>query len=156
VPSLWLPFYPETRVPPPWPLVLSRLHTFQPEMIHLFSPFSLGMMGMMAGNLFNVPVIANYQTDLPAYTRSYGFGPMVAAVIGLLRFLHDGCHLTLAPSRSTLAEVRSWGFRRVRLWERGVDSERFNPERRSEAWRRRLLAGRDNRRLIVLYVGRMA
>jgi glycosyltransferase involved in cell wall biosynthesis len=156
VPSLWLPFYPETRVPPPWPLVLARLRAFQPDMIHLFSPFSLGMIGMIAGSLFNVPVIANYQTDLPAYTRSYGFGLLCTAVIGLLRYLHNGCHLTLAPSRATVAELRAWGFRRVRLWERGVDSERFTPSRRSDEWRQRLLAGRDRQRLLVLYVGRMA
>lgn len=156
VPSLWLPFYPETRVPPPWPLLLARLRAFQPDLIHLFSPFSLGMMGMMAGSLLNLPVVANYQTDLPAYTRSYGFGPFCPAVIGLLRYLHNGCHLTLAPSRSTLAELRAWDFRRARLWERGVDSERFTPARRSETWRQRLLAGRDSHRLLVLYVGRMA
>src|SRR5262249_15388000 len=46
IPSLWLPFYTETRVAPPWPLILRRLRQFNPDMIHLFSPFSLGAMGM--------------------------------------------------------------------------------------------------------------
>ena len=156
VPSLWLPFYPETRVPPPWPFVLARLRAFQPDLIHLFSPFSLGMMGMMAGALCNVPVIANYQTDLPAYTESYGYGFLRQTTIGLLRYLHNGCHLTLAPSRATLTELRQWGLRRTRLWERGVDTERFTPSRRNAEWRARLLAGRDDNRLLALYVGRMA
>src|SRR6476620_511359 len=42
VPSLWLPFYPETRVAPPWPFMLKTLKQFNPDMIHLFSPFALG------------------------------------------------------------------------------------------------------------------
>jgi len=156
IPSLWLPFYAETRVAPPWPFILPRLRAFQPDVIHLFSPFCLGFMGMVAGELLNVPVIANYQTDLPAYAQSYGYGGFSAAVRDLLRYIHNGCHLTLVPSRATMRELRAWGFRRLRLWERGVDVQRFTPARRSTIWRERLLAGRDDRRLLVLYVGRMA
>ncbi len=156
IPSLWLPFYTETRVAPPWPFILPRLRAFQPDMIHLFSPFSLGFMGMAAGNLLKIPVIANYQTDLPAYARSYGYGYFSAAVRELLRYIHNGCHLTLAPSCATMQELTSWGFRRLRLWERGVDVKRFTPARHSKTWRERLLAGRDSQRLLALYVGRMA
>ncbi|MCC7448925.1 MAG: glycosyltransferase family 1 protein [Anaerolineae bacterium] len=156
IPSLWMPFYAETRVAPPWPFILPRLRAFQPDMLHLFSPFCLGFMGMLAGEWLNVPVIANYQTDLPAYAQSYGYGYFSAAVRDLLRYIHNGCHRTLVPSRATMHELRSWGFRRLRLWERGVDVQRFTPARRSTAWRERLLAGRDDRRLLVLYVGRMA
>src|SRR5215813_14872189 len=62
IPSLWLPFYTETRVAPPWPFLFPRLRGFKPDLIHLFSPFSLGFMGMAAGDWLNVPVLANYQT----------------------------------------------------------------------------------------------
>lgn len=156
IPSLWLPFYTETRVAPPWPFMLRRLRDFNPDIIHLFSPFSLGVMGMVAADILRKPVIANYQTDLPAYVQTYGFHVLRPTFINLLRFIHNGCHLTLAPSQATLCELREWGFRRLRLWERGVDTQRFTPERRSDEWRSRLLAGRDPSRLIVLYVGRMA
>ncbi len=156
VPSLWFPFYAETRAAPPWPFLVPRLRAFQPDLIHLFSPFSLGAMGMIAGSWLRVPMVANYQTDLPAYALNYGFGVLWSTVVGALRYIHNGCHLTLAPSQATAAELRSWGFRRVRLWERGVDTKRFNPARRSERWRERLMAGRDANRLLVLYVGRIA
>jgi phosphatidylinositol alpha 1,6-mannosyltransferase len=156
IPSLWLPTYPETRAAPPWPLLLHRLRRFQPDLIHLFSPFSLGAMGMLAGAALGVPVIANYQTDVPAYTRSYRAGSLAGLARGMLRFIHNGCHLTLVPSRATLAELRGWGFRRLRLWGRGVDAARFHPARRNDVARQRLLAGRDPSRLLVLYVGRMA
>ena len=136
--------------------MLRRLREFDPDVIHLFSPFSLGAMGMIAADILQKPVLANYQTDLPAYVETYGFPILRPSFINLLCYIHNGCHLTLAPSRATLCELRQWGFRRLRLWERGVDTQRFTPDRRSQSWRERLLAGRDPARMIVLYVGRMA
>lgn len=156
VPSLWLPDYPDTRVPLLWPRIWGVLSRFRPDLIHLFSPLCLGATGMIAGGALGVPVIANYMTDLPAYAERYGFGGVQRAFIGALRWLHNGCTLTLAPTRWTQTEIAGWGFRRLRVWGRGVDSTRFNPLRRSPEWRQRLLAGRDPQSLIALYVGRMA
>ncbi len=156
VPSLGMPYYSEVRVAPPWPFILPRLRRFQPDLIHLFSPVGLGSLGMAAGEWLNVPVIANYQTDLPAYAHSYGYDFFRLVLIDLLRYIHNGCTLTLAPSTATRDELRAWHFRRLRLWQRGIDTERFSPARRDPAWRARLLAGRDPARLLVLYVGRMA
>ena len=48
------------------------------------------------------------------------------------------------------------GYHRLRLWGRGIDSERFHPKHRNEAMRQRLLNGRDPNSLICLYVGRLA
>ncbi|PJF26729.1 MAG: hypothetical protein CUN53_06720, partial [Phototrophicales bacterium] len=56
----------------------------------------------------------------------------------------------------TMQQLQSWGYRRLRRWARGVDTRRFNPNRRSEAMRARLLAGRDPNSLLCIYVGRLA
>jgi len=156
IPSLPMPGYPETRVAPIWPPIYNRLRAFKPDLIHLFSPFGLGAMGMIAGAWLKVPVIANYQTDLPAYAHSYGYGFMGQRFKGALRYLHNGCTLTLAPSVTTLDELRGWGFKRLRLWERGIDLDRFSPTQRHPQWRDKLLNGRKPTRIVALYVGRMA
>ncbi len=156
VPSLWLPSYPETRVALLWLPILAQLRRFQPDLIHLFSPFTLGMLGMLGGGALHVPVVANYQTDLPGYARSYGaphFAPLFEA---LLRFIHNGCTLNLVPTQVSLDELRAWHFKRLRLWGRGVDTARFTPSRRTAAWQARLLGGREAARGVALYVGRMA
>ena len=73
-----------------------------------------------------------------------------------LRFIHNGCHLTLVPSQTTYNQLKSWGYRRLRFWGRGVNIQRFNPEKRSQDWRERLLNGRDPDQMICVYVGRLA
>jgi glycosyltransferase involved in cell wall biosynthesis len=81
---------------------------------------------------------------------------MVDIARNWLRYIHNGCHLTLAPSNWTSRELRSWGYHRVRRWARGVNDRRFTPQRRSSSLRARLLNGRDPNALLCIYVGRLA
>jgi phosphatidylinositol alpha 1,6-mannosyltransferase len=156
LPSLGLPATPESRLALPHPMIAHYLDEFQPDMIHLFSPALLSMSGMIAGRLRHIPVIANYQTDLPAYTTHYGLPFLTQATRDALRLIHNSCHLTLVPSSFTLHQLQGWGFHRLRRWTRGVNSQHFNPERRSAEWRARLLNGRDPESLLCIYVGRLA
>jgi phosphatidylinositol alpha 1,6-mannosyltransferase len=71
-----------------------------------------------------------------------------------LRWVHNSCALTLCPSLATLADLRAHGFRRLRLWRRGVDTARFHPRYRSAAWRESI--GVQPGEVLLLYVGRLA
>ncbi len=156
MPSLGMPAAPETRMALPTPAVAARLEEFQPDLIHMFSPAVLSVGGMLTGRLLNVPVIANYQTDLPGYSHDYGWPLMSGVIREWLRYIHNGCHLTLVPSQFTRTQLQEWGFHRLRIWGRGVNIQRFNPEHRTAEWRDRLLNGRDPHALTVIYVGRLA
>jgi glycosyltransferase involved in cell wall biosynthesis len=156
LPSLGIPLAPETRMALPSLAISQYLDDFKPDLIHLFSPALLSSVGMLAGRRRNIPVIANYQTDLPAYAHHYGLHFMAQPTRDWLRFIHNGCHLTLVPSSYTLRQLQGWGYRRLRRWGRGVNGERFNPKHRTQAWRERLLNGRDPQSLLCIYVGRLA
>jgi glycosyltransferase involved in cell wall biosynthesis len=156
LPSLGMPNAPETRMALPSLTVANRLEEFQPDLIHMFSPALLSVSGMLIGRMRHVPVIANYQTDLPGYAERYGLPVFSQPMRDWLRFIHNGCHLTLVPSKTTHDQLKGWGYRRLRDWGRGVNGVRFNPEHYSEAWRTRLLNGRDPDSLLCLYVGRLA
>jgi len=156
LPSLGIPAAPETRVALPNPLIKHYLDEFKPDLIHMFSPALLSVSGMLAGRYAHIPVIANYQTDLPAYTEYYGYNFLTHLTRDWLRYIHNGCHLTLAPSTYTANQLRAWGYRRLRRWGRGVDCEHFHPDKRSREWRERLLNGRDPDSLLCIYVGRLA
>ncbi len=156
LPSLGLIMAPESRMALPSPTVATRLEEFNPDLIHMFSPALLSVSGMLLGRMRHLPVIANYQTDLPGYTQQYGLHVFTQPMRDWLRFIHNGCHLTLVPSRTTHDQLQAWGYRRLRYWSRGVNCSRFNPAKRSAAWRERLLQGRDPDNLICIYVGRLA
>jgi phosphatidylinositol alpha 1,6-mannosyltransferase len=156
LPSLGMPNVPETRMALPSLAVANRLEDFRPDLIHMFSPALLSASGMIIGRTRHIPVIANYQTDLPGYAERYGVPVFSQPMRDWLRFVHNGCHLTLVPSKTTHDQLRDWGYHRLRYWGRGVNIVRFNPDHRSQVWRERLLHGRDPDALLCIYVGRLA
>ena len=157
LPSIGLQFAPETRVAMPVPSIGRHLDEFQPDLVHLFSPAVMCMGAVLAARRRNIPVIANYQTDLPGYARQhYGLKFTGPVIDRWLRFLHNRSHLNLVPTEFTLNQIRDEGYHRVHVWTRGVDGERFNPSHRNDDMRKRLLNGRDPDSIICLYVGRVA
>lgn len=155
LPSFGLPIAPETRIALPTPIG-DYLDDFQPDLIHLFSPALLSVSAMLAGRRRGIPTIANYQTDLPGYAYHYGMPLLSIPTREWLRYIHNGCHLTLVPSNHTLHQLQEWGYHRLRRWGRGVNGQRFSPRHRSAAWREKLLNGRDPDSLLCIYVGRLA
>jgi phosphatidylinositol alpha 1,6-mannosyltransferase len=121
-------------------------------MVHLASPFILGVRGMAAAARLGIPAVAVYQTDLAGYARTYVHAGEAAAW-RRIRSVHAAADLTLAPSSAALHDLETHGIPRVMLWPRGVDTVRFRPEHRDEALRRELA---PNGEVIVGYVGRLA
>lgn len=156
LPSVAVPTATETRMALPIPYIAKRLQEFQPDLIHLASPALMTISGMVLGREMNVPVVANYQTDLPGYAAHYGMPMLQHPVRGWLRYLHNGCHINLVPSNMVGDELRQHGFRRLRVWGRGVNIDRFNPKHFSQTMRDRMLNGRDPNSILVIFVGRLA
>jgi phosphatidylinositol alpha 1,6-mannosyltransferase len=149
-----LPIYPELQLTLPQLGFSQHIQQFQPDLIHLAGPAMLGSTGRFLAERFQVPLIAAYHTDFPAYTNHYGIGWLRESIYSYLRWVHNGCALTLCPSSATMADLRRHGFRRLRLWGRGVDTERFHPCHRSAAFR--AAAGIQSHETMLLYVGRIA
>jgi phosphatidylinositol alpha 1,6-mannosyltransferase len=152
VPSLPLPGYPQVRVALPSRRLAATLIEHRADVVHLASPFVLGVRGMAAAARLGIPAVGVYQTDLAGYARTY-MGAGEAAAWRRIRSVHGACDLTLAPSGAALHDLQTHGVPRVELWPRGVDTERFRPDRRDETLRRELA---PNGELIVGYVGRLA
>jgi phosphatidylinositol alpha 1,6-mannosyltransferase len=84
----------------------------------------------------------------------YGAGKLGEAIAWRwLRRIHNAADRTLAPSAASAASLREHGVQRVWLWGRGVDTERFDPARRSPPLRRELAPRGE---VLVGYVGRLA
>ncbi|MHC3471773.1 glycosyltransferase family 4 protein [Streptomyces sp. 7R007] len=152
IPSLPLPGYPQVRVALPSRRLAATLVEHRPDVVHLASPFVLGVRGMAAAARLGIPAVAVYQTDLAGYARTY-MGAGEAAAWRRIRSVHSAADLTLAPSSASLHDLEAHHVPRVKLWPRGVDTVRFRPDLRDEALRRELA---PNGELIVGYVGRLA
>ncbi|MET8773060.1 glycosyltransferase family 1 protein [Streptomyces sp. NPDC004658] len=152
IPSLPLPGYPQVRVALPSRRLAAALVAHRPDVVHLASPFVLGVRGMAAAARLGIPAVAVYQTDLAGYARTY-MGAGEAAAWRRIRAVHAAADRTLAPSSAAQSALEEHGVPRVRLWPRGVDTVRFRPQHRDEALRRSLAPGGE---LIVGYVGRLA
>ena len=154
LPSMPLPSYPDVRV------TIATTHRLagimrehEADVVHLASPFVLGWRGVLAAESLGIPSVAVYQTDIPSYAERYGVPGAAPALTRHLGRLHRRATLTLAPSTSAVERLESVGVEQLRVWRRGVDTERFSPERRSVRWRRSVAADGE---IVVGYVGRLA
>ena len=152
IPSVALPGYRTVRVGTSSTYRLSAsLARFAPDVVHLASPFALGWRGALAAERIGVPAVAAYQTDVAAYAARYGVSLTTALAEAHIARLHRRATLTLAPSSESEEQLARLGVDRVRRWGRGVDAERFHPDRRLGAWEHRADA-----EAVVGYVGRLA
>ncbi len=149
-----LPFYREVRLTPPQPGMLRALREFEPDLLHAVGPALLGPAAPWLAARLGVPLVASYHTHFGDFARHYSLGFLEKPIVAWLRWVHNRAAVTLCPSTDTIERLRALGFRRLRLWARGVDAERFDPRRRSEEWRRAV--GARNGETIVAYVGRLA
>jgi glycosyltransferase involved in cell wall biosynthesis len=149
------PLYPELTLVPPTADVAGHLEEFDPEIVHVLGPVSLGVAGILHARSLGLPVVASYHTDLPGFAERWGLGALRAPIIAALRWVHNQADLNLCPSTATCTDLEALGVRNVSLWSRGVDSFRFAPSRRSRYWRERLTCGQIDAPLL-LFVGRIS
>ena len=103
----------------------------------------------------NIPLVASYHTHLPQYLQHYGLGALEGLLWEILRTFHNKARLNLCTSSAMVGELVDHGIERVDLWQRGVDTEMFQPHLASAQMRSRLSQGNPEDPLL-LYVGRVS
>lgn len=152
--SVPLPGYAEVRVAVPATRTVAReLAAFAPDVVHLASPFTTGRPAVRAAAALGLPTVAVYQTDVAGFAGRYGLGAATDAAWRVVRAIHEQADLTLAPSLTSARALAERDVPRVAVWPRGVDTVRFSPDHRDEAWRR---AVAPDGAAIVGFVGRLA
>lgn len=156
--SVWplpVPFYPQVRLGLALPhLVVRRLRDHQADLVHIATEGPLGLAALLAGRWRRVPVVSSFHTNFDHYLSHYGLAGCEWCVQSYLRWFHNRTAVTLVPSRATRDRLLAAGFRNVRVWSRGVDSDLFHPRRRDQRLRAELDLAPDD--ILVLYVGRLA
>ncbi|CAD0231130.1 Glycosyl transferase, group 1 [Planktothrix agardhii] len=149
-----LPLYPELKLGIPHPGIGVELEKFQPDLIHVANPAILGLGGLYYAKKLNIPLVASYHTHLPQYLHHYGLGMLEEVLWSMLRAAHNQAQLNLCTSTVMVKELQAHGIERLDLWQRGVDTEMFQPSLASVEMRDRLSLGNPDCNLL-LYVGRL-
>ena len=155
VPGMPLPLYPELKLALPPIGTKNAIEEFRPDLIHVVNPAFLGVGGIYYARTMNIPLVASYHTHLPQYLQHYGLGALEGLLWELLKAAHNKARLNLCTSSAMVRELENHGIERVDLWQRGVDTEMFQPHLASAQMRSRLSQGYPEDPLL-LYVGRVS
>jgi len=150
-----LPLYPELKLAIPRPTLKIVLEKFRPDLIHVVNPAVLGLGGIYYAKNLNIPLVASYHTHLPQYLHHYGLGALEGLLWELLKLGHNQAQLNLCTSTAMVETLVDHGIERVDLWQRGVDTDMFQPHLVSKQMRSRLSQGNPDAPLL-LYVGRVS
>lgn len=153
-----IPFYREMKMyVPHWRQYLERVKDDAVDVIHLTTPGPLGLVALWVAAQASLPLVGSFHTDLSAYTRLLSGSDRLGSLMQeYMRWMYGHCRRVLVPSESTreLLEAAKCPADRIHIWSRGVDTQLFAPERRSQHLRVDWRATDD--RPALLYVGRLS
>ncbi len=155
-------------------LVSKALDEFNPDLVHIVSPATLGAMAYhyvreksIASNASTsrpqkskLPYLATYHTDIAAYTAKYHVPFLKTCVDLSTRIVYGRADKVLAPSMSSKLQLeQDCGLKNVGIFSRGVDTKLFRDRKLMSTEERKALQislGLDPDCLTILYAGRLA
>tara|TARA_R110002096_G_scaffold4501_6_gene21113 strand:+ start:45883 stop:47034 length:1152 start_codon:yes stop_codon:yes gene_type:complete len=155
VPSVALPGYPEVRVGLPMGLILqARWFRNRPDVIYVATETPLGTSAINAARALDIPVASGFHTNFQQYVAHYQLPLLERATMSYLRHVHNRSDCTFAPTQDTIEELERQGFCNLELLPRGVDTDKFTPQKRDPFLRHQW--GATEGSLVGLFVGRIA
>lgn len=155
VPSFPFPGRPEYRCSLGLtPSVREELEAFDPTLVQISTPDFLGLRALYYARSADIPVAGTYHTHFASYLKYYNLEMLEPMVWGYLRHFYGQCDHVYVPTTAMMEVLRDHGIDDgLRLWQRGVDIDRFNPCHHSPSWRR--AHGIDEEDVVVAFVSRL-
>lgn len=155
VPSIKMPGRPEYRITTGFPEEARKeLEKFNPDLVHLATPDVLGIKALRWAEKNNVPLVSSYHTHFSSYLKYYKLSVFEPAMWKFLAWFYGKCRQVYVPSES-MAEilVEKKVTANLKIWERGINSKLFNPDKRDMKWREK--QGFENDDIIITFVSRL-
>ncbi|NII54671.1 glycosyltransferase family 1 protein [Luteibacter sp. SG786] len=131
-----------------------RWRADRPDAVYVATEGPLGWSAVSAARRLGIPVATGFHTRFDFYVGHYGFGALTPLVRHYLTRFHKRAQATLVPTGQLAGELNDLGVHDVRVLRRGVDTQRFHPDRRDDNLRASW--GADSDTPVVLCVGRVA
>lgn len=152
-----IPEYPELKLN--FPPLLDVMDFIEKEgftHIHVSTPGTVGLLGLLIGRVMDIPVAGTYHTDIPPYVKSLTDDEFLEqAAWSYMVWFYNQMSEILVPSAGTRDQLLSRGLPAAKLkpLPRWVNTEQFSPEKRTRGyWEGRGLNGNVK----LLYVGRVS
>lgn len=126
----------------------------RPDVVHIATEGPMGWTALQAARQLKLPVCSDFRTNFHAYSKHYGIGWLHKPIMAYLRKFHNQTMCTMTPDEGLRRTLTDYGFHNVAVVARGVDTQLFNPAKRSESLRGQWGVAPGD--LAVLHVGRLA
>ncbi|WP_251548654.1 glycosyltransferase family 4 protein [Neobacillus muris] len=152
--SLSFFLYPECRLAfPSLRQMKAKLQKFNPDLIHVATPFNIGLCGLYFAKKLAIPLAGSYHTNFDQYLQYYDLPFLSKILWKYMYWFHQPCQKLFVPSSETLQQLSNHGFTNLEIWPRGVDCQLFHPNYDKKAIKKKY--GCPDQYLIT-YVGRLA
>ena len=156
--GIGIPFYRGMKMyVPRFAAFLDRARADGVEVVHYTTPGPVGLAAMYTSWRLGVPMMGSFHTQLAEYTELLSGSRRLGELMRQYqRWPYGKCARVLVPSDATRQLLIDTKIKaeRIRIWTRGVDTEKFSPAWRSDALRFAWRAKGDT--LALLYVGRLS
>lgn len=154
VPAIMVPPINSLPISVPTLAAYRGLKNFQPDIVHLASPYVLGGAAAFMASHLGLPSIGVFQTDISGYTHRYHLSALEKASWAWTAAIHNRCARTLVPSTTSMQALHTHGMKNLHHWGRGVDTTLFHPKKYDAALRQSW--DPTGKKFLVGYVGRLA
>lgn len=142
---------------PPVFAMLREARRLRPDVIHISTPGSVGLVGRLAAKQLRVPVAGVYHTDFPAYIdKLFHHDSLTLGCEAYMRTFYRAFGAVFTRSEDYANSLTRLGFDRPRIHplRPGIRTEEFHPQFRDEhAWN---AVGSNRDAVRILYVGRVS
>lgn len=109
--SIRFHLYPECKIAlPRYGEVKQALDSFKPDLIHLVTPFSVGLMGLKYARENNIPIVSSYHTNFVEYFKFYKLQILESFCWKYFVWFHSFSQINFCPSFDTLERLKKKGI----------------------------------------------
>jgi len=163
IPAIQIPFNRTYKMAIPFMsqnLIQKKLNQFSPDIIHIASPSALGHFGLQYGKQNQIPALSIYHTHFISYVDYYlkSFQFLIPGMKKLIsnsqKKFYDDCDVIYVPTQTMIDELSTFSFAtsHMKLWQRGIDNQLFNPRKRDVQFMRKITG---NDKPCILFASRL-
>ncbi|MCX6701772.1 MAG: glycosyltransferase [Candidatus Zambryskibacteria bacterium] len=159
IPSVSIPVYPGVRFSLPFGFTLFNLRKFRPDVVHVHTPFAVGIEGVVGAKIFGIPLVGTHHTFFDYYLKhiylDYNWAKKFSWRITVA--FYNRVDLVISPTKSLRDELTSNGlYKQVGVLSNSIDFQVFRNDKKLNLSRLELkkkfgISGKS-----IVYMGRVS